>query len=100
MNVEDLLDIGFIDIGSWKISGSDIKYELHGINSEVNMVLLEKPSALYAFVCESKVYYIGKTARSIRRRFVGYCRPGNTQATNRRCHRNIKQAINQGGVFS
>lgn len=96
MDVEILLDIGFIDIGSWKPSGDVIKYELEGVNQASNMVLLEKPAALYAFVHDSAVCYIGKTARSIRRRFIGYCRPGNTQATNRRCHCNIKSAINQG----
>lgn len=40
--------------------------------------------------------YIGKTARSIRKRFVGYCRPGVSQVTNRRCHLKIKLAIDAG----
>lgn len=50
-------------------------------------------NALYAFVQDDAVNYIGKTARSIRKRFIGYCTPGKTQATNWRYHHNIKALL-------
>jgi hypothetical protein len=65
-------------------------------NAAANEALLDAKNALYAFVSGVEVLYIGKTARSIRKRYVGYCRPGKRQATNQRCHRNIKAAIARG----
>lgn len=58
--------------------------------------MFDASNALYAFVLGDRVLYIGKTARSIRKRYVGYCRPGKRQATNLRCHGNIKAAIAEG----
>lgn len=92
LSSEALLDLGFIDIGCWQVSGEIIAYNLDG-NETTSNVLLDAPNALYAFVRGDEVLYIGKTARSIRRRYIGYCRPGNGQQTNWRCHHNIKKAI-------
>ncbi|RFC65803.1 GIY-YIG nuclease family protein [Mesorhizobium denitrificans] len=93
LTAEVLLNIGFVDVGRWQPSGDFIVYHLDGDDAEANEVLLDAPNALYAFVRRDEVLYIGKTARSIRKRYVGYCRPGKRQATNLRCHRNIKAAI-------
>jgi hypothetical protein len=79
----------------WRF-GDLIAYHLDGDDAAANQVLLDARNALYAFVKAEDVLYIGKTARSIRKRYVGYCRPGKRQATNQRCHRNIKVAIAQG----
>ncbi|WP_292465339.1 hypothetical protein [Mesorhizobium sp.] len=76
LNAEVLLNIGFVDVGSWQAGGDVIVYELDGSDAEANQVLLNAPNALYAFVEGDQVLYIGKTARSIRKRYVGYCRPG------------------------
>lgn len=96
LNPEVLLNLGFVDIGHWRSSGDYIAYELDGKDAMANEVLLDDKNALYAFAEGDRVLYIGKTARSIRKRYVGYCRPGKRQATNQRCHRNIKSAIANG----
>lgn len=96
LNAEVLLNLGFVDVGRWQPSGDFIIYQLDGEDAEADQVLLDASNALYAFVRGDQVLYIGKTARSIRKRYVGYCRPGKRQATNQRCHRNIKAAIADG----
>ena len=96
LNAEVLLNLGFVDVGRWVPSGDFITYEFDGENANANQVLFDASNALYAFVCGEQVLYIGKTARSIRKRYVGYCRPGRRQATNLRCHHNIKTAITEG----
>lgn len=98
VNADVLLNLGFIDVGKWRLKDDFITYELDGENAASNRIVLEAPNALYAFVLEDLVLYIGKTARSIRKRYVGYCRPGSSQATNQRCHRNIKTVIADGGM--
>lgn len=49
-------------------------------------------NALYAFVIDNEVQYIGKTSRSIKQRFTGYCSPGSSQLTNIRCNEKIRDA--------
>jgi hypothetical protein len=96
LNAEVLLNLGFVDIGRWVPSGDYIAHQLDGENASANEALLDARNALYAFVEGDRVLYIGKTARSIRKRYRGYCRPGMRQATNKRCHGNIKAALSQG----
>lgn len=96
LNGEVLLNIGFVDVGKWEAAGDYIGYRLDGQDSDANQIMLDVPNALYAFARGDAVLYLGKTARSIRRRYVGYCRPGKRQRTNLRCHRNIKAALAQG----
>ncbi|TZG34017.1 GIY-YIG nuclease family protein [Agrobacterium sp. B1(2019)] len=95
-NAEVLLNLGFVDVGKWQPNNDSIAYDLDGADASASEVMLDAPNALYAFVHSNQVVYIGKTARSIRKRYVGYCRPGKTQTTNQRCHRNIKAAIAKG----
>lgn len=92
LNSEILLNMGFEDVGKWVLNGEYISYAL----DIPTFALLDTVNALYAFVCDGEVKYIGKTARSIRRRFFGYCRPGITQQTNKRCHAKIKKALAEG----
>jgi hypothetical protein len=95
---EILLNIGFRDIAKWvrgpKPEGID--YLLDGSHADANGAMLEVRNALYAFVEGERVNYIGKTARSLQRRFVGYCNPGSTQVTNKRCNRNIRALLDSG----
>lgn len=93
LTADDLLNLGFVNVGRWEPDGDSIKYVLEEADRAASEVRLAALSALYAFVIDRDVLYIGKTARSIRRRFVGYCRPGRSQATNKRCHRNVQSAI-------
>lgn len=95
LTTEVLLNIGFVDIARWEADGDYIAYRLDGPDSDAEQVMLDEPNALYGFVRGDEVLYIGKTARSIRKRYIGYC-PGKRQVTNQRCHRNIKAAIAEG----
>lgn len=96
LNAETLLNLGFADLASWVPTGDEITYQLDGPHADANRVRLTAKNSLYAFVRGEEVLYIGKTARTIRKRFVGYCRPAGSQSTNWRCNRNIKAAVERG----
>jgi hypothetical protein len=93
---DTLLNLGFRDVAKWVKADKEnnIEYELDGANATAHRAILDVRNALYAFVQGDNVAYIGKTARSIKKRFVGYCKPGSTQRTNQRCHENIKALLN------
>lgn len=92
--VPELLHIGMMDAAKWEIDGEKLKH------------VGDKPAgwrqatailhALYAFVSGGKVLYIGKTTKTLSKRFTGYCNPGNGQATNKKCHEAIRKLIGQG----
>lgn len=91
-SVDKLLQIGFIDFAEWQTTQKNnvISYK---IDSSSNKALEESRNVLYAFCINENVMYIGKTTRGIKKRFVGYCKPGKTQQTNRRCHEKIKETL-------
>ncbi|WP_338661318.1 GIY-YIG nuclease family protein [Pararoseomonas sp. SCSIO 73927] len=98
LTAETLLNTGFKDIGVWSESkdGKGIEYHLDGINPEADRLLLAERNALYAFVHGEKVNYVGKTARSILKRFVGYRKPHKGQRTNWRCNEKIRELLARG----
>lgn len=96
LNRDTLLNLGFLDVAKWEWSGEDIAYHLDGERAAANQVLLDDPNALYAFVQGDAVQYIGKTTRSVRKRFATYRKPGRTQRTNLRCNAKIKEALRAG----
>lgn len=49
LSSEILLELGFVDIGCWQVSGEIIAYNLDG-NETTSNVLLDAPNALYAIV--------------------------------------------------
>lgn len=93
--VRILAEIGFEDAAQWMIVDERKIYDL-GDDAEVWQGLKEPKNALYAFCVGSEVLYVGKTARSLENRFIGYRDPGNTQATNRKCHDEIRRRLNEG----
>lgn len=97
-DVERLKSIGFESIGSWEEDQRYPERLAYGGNDAAGNIKakLRVASALYAFVQGSDVRYIGKTARSISKRFVGYCNPANGKATNYRCHMKIKDGLKIG----
>lgn len=97
ISAETLLTLGFVDVASWNLSGDRIAYGLDGPHAEANRLRLEETNALYAFVRRERVLYIGKTARTIRKRFTGYCRPDRGQRTNWRCNGKIREILTGGG---
>jgi len=87
-----LIELGFQLLSTWLHAGSNLTYTPASVPPGLRPKL-DARSALYAFVQNNEVKYIGKTARSIRKRFIGYCNPGSTQATNRRCFTHIKNGL-------
>ncbi|WP_018043888.1 GIY-YIG nuclease family protein [Methylobacterium sp. 88A] len=94
---ENLILIGFADVGAWLPSGETIAFKLDGKKVTVNDVLVDTSNALYAFVQSDAVQYIGKTTQSVRKRFSGYRNPGAGQRTNLRCNAKIKEVLSAGG---
>ena len=92
-----LAEIGFEDAAQWKIVDGRKIHDL-GDDAEVWQELKEPKNALYAFCAGGEVLYVGKTARSLEKRFIGYRDPGNTQATNRKCHDEIRRRLKTGGI--
>lgn len=95
---EALLILGFRDIGRWTVTpgGRSLEYLLDGVDPQADDALLDARNALYAFVIGDEVKYIGKTARTLRERFVGYQNPHASQRTNIRNNRNIRDALAGG----
>ncbi|MDB5558143.1 MAG: nuclease family protein [Enterovirga sp.] len=95
-NKETLLATGFVDVGAWHQAGEGIVYKLDGERAPANALLMEQPNALYAFVRDEAVRYIGKTTQGVKSGFVGYRNPGKGQQTNLRCNAKIKEALKAG----
>jgi hypothetical protein len=89
-----LAEIGFKDAAQWEIADNR-KLRDVGDDPQVWAEIKGHKNALYAFCADGVVLYIGKTARSIEKRFVGYRDPGDTQATNRKCHDDIRKRLGE-----
>ena len=87
-----LLNIGFTDAAKWVIF-NDKKIQDIGDDAQVWQELKGPKNALYAFCVDSEVLYVGKTARSLEKRFIGYRDPGKTKATNQKCHKEIRRQL-------
>ena len=90
----NLESIGFRDVAFWQPNGELLQHV--GDNPNEWDALLAVQRALYAFVLDEKVCYIGKTSQNLKVRFVGYCNPGRTQQTNYRCNKKIKECLANG----
>jgi hypothetical protein len=93
-SLQILADIGFKDIAQWEVVDHRKLRDL-GDDVEVWRHIKLHKNALYAFYEATSILYIGKTARSIEKRFVGYRDPGKTRATNWKCHQRIRRLLNQ-----
>ncbi len=93
-NRADLESIGFRDLASWQFQNEVLKHV--GDNPDEWDARLDVQRALYAFVVEEEVCYIGKTAQNLKTRFAGYCSPGKDQQTNLRCNEKIKERLRSG----
>ncbi len=98
LNAESLMMLGFRNVAEWIYSsGSEsIAYRVNENQAEEIQPLLDMKNSLYAFVHGDQVKYIGKTSRTIRKRFTGYMNPGNGQTTNLRCNANIRDLLTRG----
>ncbi len=82
-DVSDLLSLGFLKVGLFKIMLGDLKLELFSNREDIGC---------YAFVKNGMVLYIGKTTNGLYARMNGYKNPGPTQQTNRRIKPKIMAA--------
>jgi len=90
--VQVLAEIGFKDAAQWAIV-DDRRIQDLGDDAEEWQNCKEAKNALYAFCVGAEVLYVGKTARTLENRFLGYRDPGKTQATNRKCHDEIRKYL-------
>jgi len=84
----DLLAIGFKHIGRWELLRESIDASLTEMSTA--------SPALYAFVADGNIKYVGKTSRSLGQRLYGYAKGGSTQRTNIRVRALILKSLKQG----
>ncbi len=82
---------GFVRDGEWVLDGGKTKFQLERCGDSCN--------ALYAFIGNGQVKYIGKTKKTLRQRMSQYQNPGPTQSTNIRINDLIRQAISNGATI-
>lgn len=80
-----LLNIGFINVGHWTLTNDSLKYQLTSHQTTKN--------ALYSFVTNGVIKYIGKTTMQLTKRMYGYQNPGPSQTTNIRVNRKMKELL-------
>ena len=85
MDLQTLLDAGFEKVGEWRSSGGDLVLEASAD--------LKRPGAVYAFVAEGHVVYIGVAQRPLSQRLRLYSKPGPTQTTSQRLKRLLLSAL-------
>lgn len=82
-----LLKLKFTTIGAFLLNNDVLDFE---ITSDA------RGTGCYVFTGNDKVYYVGKTKNSIKRRLYPYKNPGPSQATNKRINSEIKRLLKQG----
>lgn len=88
--MQPLLDIGFKLAAHWRLEGQDLRCDFKEFRTNENV--------LYAFVVDGEVKYIGKTTQQLCKRMHGYVRPGETQTTNAKGNRLIRECLQSGAA--
>lgn len=86
--LKHLTAIGCVRVGSWEQSGGEIKLNLK--------IMQTMNPALYAFVSNGKILYVGKTTQALSKRLYYYAKPGPTQSTNIRVNKLLKALSAKG----
>jgi hypothetical protein len=91
--IEELIKIGFVLVGEWTYSLTP--------NKGLDFILIKhqkESDLLYSFECESEVYYIGKTEKSLKERMTNYKAGKNATAgsTNKLIYKNLLNLLNLG----
>jgi len=89
MTKQELIKVGFRASGEWVLDTAEISVKL--LPGETNNFLHTK--ALYAFIHDEKILYIGKTTLSVKNRFRGYANPGSSQSTNQKVNAAIRSLL-------
>lgn len=85
-----LLDVGFREVGAWRINSTRPEYTLDAEQTSYNV--------LYAFVFGDEILYIGKTTIHLRDRMYQYQRPEPSQRTNIRVNASLAEMLSQGNT--
>lgn len=94
-SADRLIEIGFKACARWVVTEGKLQLELAPDTPEMR-ARLKSRAALYAFVSDGLVLYVGKTALTLERRFAGYRSPTATQSTNLHCNARIKELVATG----
>lgn len=86
--LEDLVDIGFRQVGTWSFDEDAVTFELLAMKSVA--------PALYVFSVDNVPMYVGRTKRSLNDRLVGYQNPSPSQRTKTRVHAEIESMLRAG----
>lgn len=86
--MDRLLSIGFETVGRWINNDPGLAFEL--------VKDLPHDNALYAFVANGEVKYVGKTTKTLHGRLRSYRRPGASQRTNVRNNAAITALLREG----
>ena len=87
--LDELLRLDFAHAGWWEVSGQKPKCKLHRHAKE--------PSAIYAFIVDREVMYVGKTSRTVHDRMINYEQTNSTRSTTFRCNSHIASVLASGG---
>ena len=91
-SLQRLKDIGFRQVGEWKLETNELKCVLRDLEAAVKV--------LYAFECNGEILYIGKSVRSLSKRMYGYQKPGLSQRTNINTNELIRKILGEQKLIS
>lgn len=84
-----LIKIGFVEAGRWHLNEDDkLTFTINGMG--------DTQPALYAFVIDERVMYVGKTKKKARQRLDNYTQASGSQLTNVRINRTIVPRLHDG----
>ncbi len=90
--IKDLQEIGFCYVGEWKLNGGVLKHNCQELPDAKN--------ALYCFVIESEVFYVGKTTNTLKKRLWQYENSHDSQRTNKKVSNKLIEQLSNGKEVS
>ena len=87
-SLEQLLSLGFEEVGHWFLEGDQVTFSLTKSSKEANI--------LYSFVVNGEVKYVGKSVLTLHTRMYFYKQGGGSQKTNIRNRADINACLVKG----
>ena len=87
-SLEQLLSLGFEEVGHWFLEGDQVTFSLTKSSKEANI--------LYSFVVNGEVKYVGKSVLTLHKRMYFYKQGGGSQKTNIRNRADINACLVKG----
>lgn len=85
----ELEQAGLLHAGAWRMEAGELRYT-------ITAEMLSHKNVIYAFTCEQKVLYIGKTTKMVAKQMNAYQSPSDTQSAHIKNHALIRQAAETG----